>query len=181
MTTLVVVVLVLVALVVVVAVGALVRIRNRLVALAASCDEAWSDVDAQLRRRHDLVPALVETVRGYAAHETTTLDAVTTARAAAVSVSQSAAGVPAIGAAEAALTAALRPLVGVAERYPALQADQPFQLLQKQLAGTEAEIAAARDIYNSNVATHNTALLTFPGNAVGPLFGLRPRPLLQAE
>src|SRR5215212_2579493 len=133
---------VLVALFVVLAYNGLVAKRNR-------SENAWAQVDVQLRRRHDLIPNLVETVKGYAAHEQGTFTAVTQARAAA----QQASGPAAQAQAESALAGALGRLMAVAEAYPALRAAENFQALQRELGGTENKIATARQVYNDTVLT----------------------------
>jgi LemA protein len=132
-----------------------IRARNKV-------DEAWSGVDVQLKRRHDLVPNLVETVRGYATHERETLELVTKARAAAVA----AVGPDETGPAEATLTTALGNIRALAEQYPELRATENFQRLQGELAQIEDEIQAARRIYNSNVQTYNTRIQIFPNSLV---------------
>ena len=129
----------------------LVRLRNRV-------DEAYAQIDVQLKRRYDLVPNLVETVKGYAAHEKGTFEAVTNARAAA----QGATGVAATAEANNVLTGALRGLLAVAEAYPQLQASQNFRELQEALTTTENQIAFARQYYNDSVRALNTAIETFP-------------------
>jgi LemA protein len=137
----------------------LVRARNKV-------DEAWSGVDVQLKRRHDLVPNLVSTVKGYAAHERATLEAVTEARGAA----RAATGPGAVERAEAKLTSALGAVNALAEAYPELRAAESFQRLQAELAEIEDEIQAARRIYNSNVQDYNTRVQVFPTLLIaGPL------------
>jgi LemA protein len=132
-----------------------IRARNKV-------EEAWSGVDVQLKRRHDLVPNLVDTVRGYAEHEQETLDRVTFARSAALSAS----GRAQRARAEASLTDALGGIRAVAESYPQLRAAESFQSLQAQLAEIEDEIQAARRIYNANVQTYNTRIQVFPNSAI---------------
>ena len=131
--------------------NALVRSRNKV-------DEAWSGIDVQLKRRHDLVPNLVETVKGYAAHESRTLVGVTEARQRAVDAE----GPEESERAEAKLTSALGAVNALAESYPQLRAAESFQRLQAELAGIEDEIQAARRIYNSNVQDYNTRVQVFP-------------------
>src|SRR5712691_9060660 len=144
---------------------------NKLVGLRVRSDEAWSDIDVQLKRRTDLVPNLVETVKGYAAHERTTLDAVTRARGAAV-----AAQTPERRAqAENALTGALRQLVALAEAYPDLKANQNFIQLQGSLSEIEDAIQSARRYFNAVVRDLNTSVQTFPSNFVASFFQFRPR------
>ena len=144
--------------------NALVKARNKV-------DEAWSGIDVQLKRRHDLVPNLVETVKGYAAHERQTLESVTAARQHAVA----AAGPEQSERAEAKLSSALGAINALAEEYPDLQAAANFQQLQAELAEIEDEIHASRRIYNSNVQHYNTAIQVFPTLLIaGPLsFGAR--------
>ncbi|SRR5579864_1612303 len=156
----------------------LVLIYNRLVRLRNRVQSAWSDVDVQLKRRHDLVPNLVETVRGYAGHERQTLEAVTSARAQAMA---SGAGIGARAVAELALTGAVGNLFAVAERYPTLRAAQSFTLLQEQLSSTENRIAFARQFYNESVLQYNTAIATFPRNLVAGAMGFTRATLFAAE
>ncbi|HNL52669.1 MAG TPA: LemA family protein, partial [Actinomycetota bacterium] len=122
-------------------------IYNRLVRLRNKVEEAWAQIDVQLQRRHDLIPNLVNTVKGYAAHEKSTLEEVTAARTAAVAAQ----GAEAAGKSEEALTAALGRLFALAENYPDLKADQNFRQLQEELSDTEDKVAFARQYYNDNV------------------------------
>jgi len=146
---------------------------NRLVTLRQRVREAWSDIDVQLKRRHDLIPNLVETVKGYAAHESGVFENVTKARAAAISAGQT--GTPADrAAAENQLTAALKTVFAVAENYPQLQAVQEFKDLSENLTATEDKIAFARRFYNGNVRDYNTSLQTFPTNILAGMFGFTP-------
>jgi len=148
----------------------LIGIYNRLVTLRQRVREAWSDIDVQLKRRYDLIPNLVETVKGYAAHEKTVFENVTNARANAIAAG--ATGTPEQRAqAENVLTGALRSVFAVAENYPQLQASQNFRDLQEQLTATEDKIAFARRFYNGNVRDYNTALQTFPTNVLAGTFG----------
>jgi LemA protein len=141
----------------------LVKRRNR-------TTEAWSQIDVELKRRHDLIPNLIETVKGYAAHERQTFEAVTAARAGAVSAG--ATGDPAkIGAAENALSQSLRSLFAVAENYPQLRAVESFTQLQEQLTATEDKIEFARRYYNGSVLDYNSAIQTFPRNLLAGSFG----------
>lgn len=151
---------------------------NRLVRLRNRVQNAWSDVDVQLKRRHDLVPNLVETVRGYMVHERQTLDAVTSARAQAMT---SGAPIAARAVAEMALTGAVGNLFAVAERYPTLRAAGNFTLLQEQLTSTENCIAFARQFYNESVMNYNTAIATFPRNLVAGAMGFSRATLFAAE
>jgi LemA protein len=151
----------------------LITTYNRLVTLRQRVKEAWSDIDIQLKRRHDLIPNLIETVKGYAAHERGTFDEVTKARAQAVAAG--ATGSPQqMAQAENVLTGALRSLFAVAEAYPQLQAVQEFKDLSENLAATEDKIAFARRFYNGNVRDYNTALQTFPTNILAGTFGFAP-------
>lgn len=140
-------------------------IYNRIVALSQRTEQAFADVDVQLKQRHDLIPNLVETVKGYASHEKETLDAVITARSAA----QSASGPAAQGAAEGMLGAALGKLFALAEAYPDLKANTNFLELQRELSDVENKIAAARRFFNNAVQEFNTAIQQIPGNFVAPL------------
>jgi LemA protein len=139
---------------------------NRLVRLRNLVQESWRQVDVELTRRHDLVPNLVETVKGYAAHERSVLTSVVDARAAAVSAPD----VPAKAEAENKLAGSLRGLLAVAESYPDLKAAGPFQQLQAQLAETEDRIAAARRFYNGNVRALNTRVEAFPSSVIASAF-----------
>jgi LemA protein len=154
-----------------------VAIYNRLVRLRNRSENTWAQVDVQLRRRYDLIPNLVEAVKGYAAHERATFDEVTRARAAA----QQAQGVEKQAQAENVLTAALGRLFAVAEAYPELRATENFQQLQQQLADVEQNIAVARQVYNDTVLTYDNALETVPTNIVAGLFNFRPRAYFETE
>ncbi len=140
----------------------LVSIYNRIVALNVRCDQSFADVDVQLKQRHDLVPNLVETVKGYAEHEQETLESVITARNSAVSAS----GPAAQGAAEGVLGAALGKLFALAEAYPDLKANASFMELQRELSDIENKLAAARRFFNNSVQEYNTQILQIPGNLV---------------
>ena len=144
-------------------------IYNRIVALSQRTDQAFADVDVQLKQRHDLIPNLVETVKGYASHEKETLDAVISARAAA----QAANGPAAQGAAEGVLGAALGKLFALAEAYPDLKANTNFLELQRELSDVENKIAAARRFFNNAVQEFNTAIQQIPGNFIAPLGGFK--------
>ncbi|MDX2156644.1 MAG: LemA family protein [Hyphomicrobiaceae bacterium] len=143
-----------------------IALYNRLVALSRRCDQAGADVDVQLKLRHDLVPSLVETVKGYAGHERSTLDAVIRARAAAVEAPT----VAARARAEGMLGAALGRLIMVAEAYPDLKASGRFGALQAELADIEQTIAAARRCLNAATTEYNTTREQFPGSIVASLF-----------
>lgn len=146
----------------------LVGIYNRLVTLRVRVKEAWADIDVQLKRRHDLIPNLVETVKGYAAHERGVFEEVTRARASAVAAGDRPPGERAQ--AENMLTGALKTLFAVAEAYPQLQAVQQFRELSENLTATEDKIAFARRFYNGQVRDYNTSLQVFPNVLIaGPL------------
>lgn len=149
----------------VVLVAMAVIIYNRIVALSQRADQAFADVDVQLKMRHDLVPNLVNTVKGYAAHEQETLNAVISARNNAVAAQ----GPQAQGQAEGALGAALGRLFALAESYPDLKANQNFLELQRDLSDVENKIAAARRFFNNAVQEYNTIIQQIPGNLIAPL------------
>jgi len=151
---------------------------NTLVRLKQHCRESWSGIDTELRRRYDLIPNLVETVRGYAAHEKEALTAVIQARnQAAVSK-----GSPQAQAKdENALVGCLRQLFAVSERYPNLKASENFLALQNELANTEDRIQAARRFYNANVRDLNTRIAVFPSNTIAGLFGFGPEEFFEVE
>ena len=155
----------------------LVVLYNRFVTLRNRSQNAWAQVDVQLRRRYDLIPNIVETVRGYATHEREVFERVTQARAAGIAAQT----VEDQARAENAITSALRQLFAVAENYPQLRATENFQQLQAQLQETEDQIAVARQIYNDTVLLYNNAIQTFPGVVVAGSFGFRPRTYLEIE
>jgi LemA protein len=157
--------------------GILIALYNRLVRLRNRAENAWAQVDVQLRRRYDLIPNIVEAVKGYAAHERGTFDEVTKARAAA----QQAQGVQEQAQAENLLTQAIGRLFAVAEAYPELRATENFQQLQAQLADTEQKIAISRQVYNDAVLTYDTALETVPTNVVAGVFNFEPREYFEVE
>jgi LemA protein len=169
-------VLVLLAILVLIAI-ALVVLYNRLVTLRNRVDNAWAQVEVQLKRRWDLIPNLVETVKGYAAHERGTFDSVTQARARA----QQAQTPAETAEAEGILGAALGRLFAVAEAYPELQADENFRQLQDELAQTENRVATSRQVYNDTVLTFNNAVQTFPGLVVAGPFGFDVREFFEVE
>jgi LemA protein len=146
-------------------------IRNSIIGSRNRVDEAWSGIDVQLKRRHDLVPNLVETVKGYAEHEQSTFTAVTQARADAMK----AGSVEATQEAEAKLSGALTDLRAVAEQYPNLRATENFQQLSRNLSEIEDEIQASRRIYNSNVQSYNTKIQVFPNSVVANSGGFTAR------
>ena len=165
----------LIALIIVVVLAVLlIGIYNRLVALKQNCNQAFADVDVQLKQRHDLIPNLVETVKGYAAHEAGTLEAVIKARNAAVSAEQT--GDPkAMGAAEGILGQALGRLIALSEAYPDLKANTNFQQLQAELSDIENKLAAARRFFNNAVGEYNTAREQFSAVVFAGMFGFGPR------
>ena len=163
----------------VVLVVAYILINNSLISARNKCDEAWSGIDVQLKRRHDLVPNLVETVKGYAAHEQQTLTRVTDARAGAVAADSSPPRERAQ--AESALSSALGNIRAVAEQYPTLRAADNFIRLQAELSEIEDEIQAARRIYNSNVQIYNTRQQIFPNSIVAARGDFHPREFFEIE
>ena len=148
----------------------LVRIRNRV-------DNGWSQIDVQLRRRYDLIPNLVRTVQGYAAHERGLFESVTEARARAIDAS----AVADQADAENQITQGLRKLMAVAEAYPDLKANEGFLALQEELTGTESKIAYARQFYNDQVMRLNTLIGSFPSSVVAGTFGFREREFFDIE
>ena len=163
--------------IVVLLVVALVLLYNRLVSFRNRVENAWAQVDVQLKRRYDLIPNLVETVKGYAAHERETFEAVTAARTRA----QAAQGPAEQGEAEGILGQALGRLFALAEAYPELQADENFRELQEELAQTENRIAVSRQVYNDTVLTYNTAIQQVPGNLVAGPFGFSRKEFFEVE
>jgi LemA protein len=151
--------------------------RNSIIASRNRVEEAWSGIDVQLKRRHDLVPNLVESVKGYATHERQTFENVTKARAQAMDAQ----GVQETAQAENALSAALGGLRVVAEQYPDLRATENFQQLQQQLSELEDEIQASRRIYNSNVQSYNTKIQQFPMSIVANQGGFEAREFFEVE
>ena len=169
-------VIVIVAIVVVVGL-LLVALYNRLVSQRNRVDNAWAQIEVQLKRRWDLIPNLVETVKGYAAHERETFEAVTQARTRA----QNAQSPGEIAQAEGILGAALGRLFAVAEAYPELQADENFRQLQTELAETENRVAVSRQVYNDTVLTYNNTVQTFPGLVLAGPFGFTIREFFEVE
>jgi LemA protein len=151
--------------------------RNSMIGARNRVDEAWSGIDVQLKRRHDLVPNLVETVKGYAQHERETFQRVTEARAEAMRAS----GPRDASRAEGTLSAALADLRAIAENYPDLRATENFQQLTAQLTELEDEIQASRRIYNSNVQSYNTKIQVFPNSIVAGTGGFTPREFFEIE
>ena len=165
------VIVVLVAIVFVVMYNGLVRLRNRI-------DSAYSQIDVQLNRRHDLIPNLIETVKGYAAHERQTLEGVVQARNAAIQAKD--AGPEQQAQAENVLTGALRQLFALSEAYPDLKANQNFLSLQEELTSTEDRIAYARQFYNDSVLNYNNKIQTFPRNVIANSFNFQKREFFEA-
>lgn len=155
----------------------LVSMYNRLVGLRNKSASAWSTIDVQLKRRHDLIPNLVAAVKGYAAHEKSTFDELASARAAA----QGAHTVAEHATAEQALTGAIGKLFAVAEAYPDLKASTNFQQLQVELTATEDRISVARQIYNDTVFTYNTACQVVPTNFIAGLFHFQTREFFELD
>jgi len=163
--------------VVVIALVWLIAIYNGLVRMRNEVKAAWAQIDVQLKRRHDLIPNLVETVKGYAAHEKGTLDAVISARARAVSAQ----GIPNQVKAEGELSQALGRLLVVAEAYPDLKANQNFLSLQEELTSTENRIGFSRQFYNDTVMKYNTQIQSFPPNIIAGMFGFGESPFFELE
>jgi LemA protein len=160
----------------------LLRTYNSLIRMRNTVQNGWSDIDVQLTRRHDLVPNLVESVRGYMTHERETLEAVTRARTQAVATAGGAGvNLATRAVAEMALGGAVSNLFAVAERYPTLKASQQFLLLQEQLTSTENRIAFARQHYNESVRRYNTSLAEFPRNLLAGMMGFRASQLFAAD
>lgn len=150
---------------------------NGFVAKVNRAEEAWADIDVQLKRRYDLIPNLVEAVKGYATHERATLDSVTAARSNAMNAQT----VAEHAKAENMLTDALKSLFAVAEAYPDLKANQNFLELQRELSDTENKIMAARRFYNSTVQELNTSIESFPGNVVASSFNFTQREFFELD
>ncbi|MCB9818574.1 LemA family protein [Candidatus Nomurabacteria bacterium] len=153
---------------------------NRFVSLTQRAMEAWADIDVQLKRRYDLIPNLIESVKGYVAHEQGTLQSVTEARAKATQVHVDPSNITpeqiqAMAAAEGALTNSLGKLLAIAESYPDLKANQNFIELQRELTDTENKIQASRRFYNGNVRDLGIALQSFPSNIIGNMFNFKER------
>ncbi|MFQ5722582.1 MAG: LemA family protein [Candidatus Aminicenantales bacterium] len=165
--------LIIVAVLLVIAIG----IYNRLINLRNRCDNAWAQVDVQLRRRYDLIPNLVETVKGYAKHEREVFQKVTEARSKAINAST----VKEQSEAENMLTGALKSLFAVVENYPELKANQNFLMLQEELAGTEGKIAYARQFYNDSVMKFNVKKQVFPSNMVAKMFNFKEKEYFEIE
>ena len=163
-------IVVLVALYVFTQYNGLVKVRNRI-------ENAWAQIDVQLKRRYDLIPNLVETVKGYASHERATLEAVITARNAAMGAE----GVAGKAAAENGLSGTLKSLFALSEAYPDLKANQNFLNLQEELTGTEDKIAYSRQFFNDEVRSYNTKIQSFPTNMLAKKFAFAQREYFQTE
>jgi len=158
-------------------IGWLIAVYNGLIKSRNRVDEAWSDIDVQLKRRYDLIPNLVETVKAYATHEKETFQKVTEARAQAMQAK----GIEEKGKAEGFLTETLKSLFAVAENYPDLKASQNFLQLQDELTDTENKVQAARRFYNGNVRDFNTQIQIFPNNLVAGVLGFKKYEFFQVE
>ena len=149
----------------------LIYIYNRFIVLKNRIENAWSQIDVQLKRRVDLIPNLVNTVKGYVKHEKGTLTDITKARTAMINAK----GVKGMAEAENMLSGALKSLFAVAENYPKLQASKNFMMLQEELAGTENKISYARQFYNDTVLSYNNKIQGFPSNFIAGVFGFKER------
>ena len=155
----------------------LIALYNGLVRLRRRCDNAWAQIDVQLRRRYDLIPNLVETARGYLKHEKEVLENVTKARQQAIDAS----GVKGQAEAENFLTSTLRSLFAVVENYPDLKANQNMLAVQEEIVSTENKISFARQHYNDSVMSYNTKTETVPSNIIASMFGFNPREFFEIE
>ncbi|MFH1522917.1 MAG: LemA family protein [Patescibacteria group bacterium] len=176
MTTLLLVVLGIVAVIIFIIIGmynSLIRLRNRV-------DEAWSDIDVQLKRRYDLIPNLIETVKGYAKHERETLDSVTKARTEAMAAQKSG-DAKKQAEAENMLSSTLKSIFALSENYPDLKANENFLELQRELSDTENKIQASRRFYNGNVRDFNTKQQVFPTNIMANMLGFKAREFFEIE
>ena len=169
--------LIIVLVIIVVAIIFLISLYNGIVQLKVRADSAWSDIDIQLKRRHDLIPNIVETVKGYAAHEKGTFENISKWRSAAMSAT----GPADRAQAENQLTGALRQLFAVAEAYPELKASEQFTGLQNSLQEVENAIQNARRYYNAVVRDYNTKIATFPGNVFAGMMGFQPRQFFELD
>lgn len=156
---------------------AVIALFNGLISLRNQINNAWSQIDVQLKRRFDLVPNLVETVKGYAKYEKSVFEEVTKARASIMKAGT----VEEKAESQNMLTGALKSLFAVAENYPDLKASQNFLMLQEELSGIEGKIAYARQFYNDSVLSFNNALQTFPGNMIGGMMGFTGHPFFEIE
>lgn len=174
-TTLIIIIVVLAALAL-----AAVGMYNGLIRLKNRVEEAWSDIDVQLKRRYDLIPNLIETVKGYAAHESQTLENVVQARNSAMQAQSSNANAHDLAAAENVLSSTLKSIFALSENYPDLKANQNFLELQRELSDTENKIQASRRFYNGNVRDFNTKLQVFPTNIFAGMLGFIAREFFEA-
>ncbi|MET0147375.1 MAG: LemA family protein [Ilumatobacteraceae bacterium] len=170
--------LIVIAVVVVLLIVYLIAVYNGLIRRRNQIENAWSQIDVQLKRRLDLIPNLVETVKGYAAHERETLDAVIKARNSAIAAPDTP---QAQGQADAALTASLRQVFALSEAYPDLKANQNFLALQEELTATEGRVAYARQFYNDSVLDYNNKIQAFPGNVVAGRMKFEAREYFEAD
>jgi LemA protein len=166
--------------VIVLVIVAIIGMYNSLIKLKNRVEEAWSDIDVQLKRRYDLIPNLVETVKGYAAHESQTFEKVTAARTAAMAAAGKG-DAKAQAEAENMLSGTLKSLFALSESYPDLKANQNFLELQRELTDTEDKIQASRRFYNGNVRDFNTKLQVFPTNIIGNMLGFKAREFFGIE
>jgi LemA protein len=169
--------LIILIIVVVAVAGFLIAMYNGLVQLRVRADSSWSDIDVQLKRRHDLIPNIVETVKGYATHEKSTFENIARYRSAAMQATTPAEA----GVAEAQLTTALRGLFAVAENYPQLRASEQFTSLQAALQEVEGAIQNARRYYNAVVRDYNTKVQSFPTNMLAGMFGFQQKQFFQLD
>jgi len=170
-------ILIFLLIIIVIVIAFVIGVYNSLVRLRNRCENGWAQVDVQLRRRYDLIPNLVETVKGYAKHEREVFEKVTEARAKAINAST----VKEQGDAENVLTGALKSLFAVAENYPELKANQNFMMLQEELAGTEGKIAYSRQFYNDTVMKFNMKQQVFPSNIIASMFNFKEKDYLEIE
>ena len=154
-----------------------IMVFNRLIVLRTRVEEAWADIEVQLKRRYNLIPNLVNTVKGYAGHEKEVFEKVTQARSAAMGAT----GMAEKARAENMLSQTLKSLFAVAEAYPQLKANENFLQLQKELTDTEDKIQYSRRFYNTNVRDFNIKTLTFPSNLIANLFGFKRKDMFEAE
>ena len=166
--------------IIIVVIFAIIGMYNSLIRLKNRVEEAWSDIDVQLKRRYDLIPNLIETVKGYAKHEQETLEKVTEARTAAMAAQQSG-DAKKQAEAENMLSSTLKSIFALSENYPDLKANQNFLELQRELSDTENKIQASRRFYNGNVRDFNTKLQVFPTNMIANMLGFKERDFFEIE
>src|SRR3989344_4441988 len=165
------------AVIIIAIIGLVILLYNSLVQLKVLVDEAWSGIDVQLKRRYDLIPNLVETVKGYAKHEKQTFEKIAELRTSAMNAKT----VAEKGKADGMLTATLKTLFAVAENYPELKANENFLSLQSSLSEIESEVQGARRYYNGTVRDFNTKIMVFPNNLLANMLGFKAREFFQAE